>query len=359
MLYQLKDGRWIVQWRDKTKKSGYSRKYFGRGIEGERAAVEYEKSLGIREYTKRPVETKSPTFGELVDAYCLAKLARTEKSTQDNLKYKINGVYLPEFDTVKANSMNPARIDRFVKKRLNAGKKRTTIHRELSDIRAILNWAAAPERQHILVNPMAGYKLPERDDAIIYPATEEEINKILDKAAGHVQRAILTSYYSGLRPGMAELTYLQWSSIDWDRKTVTITSAKKRGPRIRVVPIHEEFWECLCQWYEEDIAWKNEFKAESVPEYIVHYRGQPVKRIIKAFNRAKTAAGIKRRLPPYAFRHTFATAILEDGGDLKTLSQMIGHSRTETTMKHYQHISKELSEKTIGKLPGLNRNLDK
>jgi len=50
---------------------------------------------------------------------------------------------------------------------------------------------------------------------------------------------------------------------------------------------------------------------------------------------AKKRAGINRRLRIYDFRHSFATTVLGQEADLKSTSEILGHSRPETTMKHY------------------------
>jgi len=86
----------------------------------------------------------------------------------------------------------------------------------------------------------------------------------------------------------------------------------------------------------------------------ITYRDRPVKRIKKAFNAAKKRAGINRRLRIYDFRHSFATTVLGEEGDLKSASEIMGHSRTETTMQIYQHTNTKLHRKTINKLPEIN-----
>lgn len=94
-------------------------------------------------------------------------------------------------------------------------------------------------------------------------------------------------------------------------------------------------------------------KDKKTPE-IITYRDQPVKRIKKAFYAAKKRAGITRRLRIYDFRHSFATTVLGEEGDLKSASEIMGHSRTETTMQIYQHTNTKLHRRTINKFPELN-----
>jgi integrase len=96
----------------------------------------------------------------------------------------------PDARQQKAIQNTPDVIDQYVKTRLATGRelqngtvrypKRTTIHLELSDISAILNWAV--ERRYITHNPIAKYKKPKRDDEVIQPPTHSEISALMAAA---------------------------------------------------------------------------------------------------------------------------------------------------------------------------------
>ena len=92
---------------------------------------------------------------------------------------------------------------------------------------------------------------------------------------------------------------------------------------------------------------------EHVKRFLITWRGKPVKRIVGAFKRAKLKAKIdpNRKLSPYAFRRAFVTAALNAGGDLKGVSEMAGHSRTETTTRIYQHTNINLHRGIVENLP--------
>ena len=128
------------------------------------------------------------------------------------------------------------------------------------------------------------------------------------------------------------------------RRVITVLSAKKGGPPYRMVPIHKELLASLRKWYDED------GKKEGP---VVHYLGKPIATIKTSFCKAKKEAGITRKLPPYAFRHAFATYVLGEGGDLKSTSEILGHSRPDTTTRIYHHTNLTLHRKAIDKLPTL------
>ncbi|MDP2645491.1 MAG: hypothetical protein Q8P24_11160 [Desulfobacterales bacterium] len=108
---------------------------------------------------------------------------------------------------------------------------RSTVHRELSIITAILNWSVT--RKYLAVNPLAGYKKPRRDDAVILPPSIEEVRQILAVAPPHLVRALTVCYYTGLRPGLANCSGC--GSTTWILTEGLVLS----GPPIRTAPWRE------------------------------------------------------------------------------------------------------------------------
>lgn len=340
-VHQLKDGRWIVAYRSGNK---YLREYFGRGIEAEKKARERNGELNLNEYHRsaEPPKPLSPTFNQLAEAYITSRSIHMQESTITALGYKLSAVILPAIGTTEAANITHRQIDKYVQSRLSAGKSKSTVHRELSDIVAILNWSV--KRGLLLRNPLSGYQKPKRDDEIIIPPSPEEARKIMAHAADHLVRALNICYYTGLRPGASELLGIKWSDIDWDRKSILIRSAKKGGIRSRNVPLHESFLEQLKKWHSLD-GHENE---------IIQYHGQPVASLKKSFASAKRRAGITRRLPLYSFRHAFASIVLANSADLKATSEILGHSRPDTTLRIYQHTNPEMHRSVVDLLPGLD-----
>ena len=339
-VHQLKDGRWIVQYRDGA---NYKREYFGRGLEAETKARARNDELAPRPYKKRTQPKKSPLFEDLANAYLIASRATTEDSTREILQYKLSCTILPELGSLYASRITHYRMDQYVARRLDAGRKKSTIHREITDIQAILNWAAGPDRGYIEINPLAGYKKPPLDDEIIQPVTHAEITRILTRAVEHLIKALIISYYTGLRPGK-ELFGLKWTDMDWDQEMILIRSARKKGPPFRFVPVHRDFLGHLKAWYKND-------GQQDV--HIIRYNGKPIKSIKRSFAHAKKKAGITRRLRPYDFRHAFATWVLGEGADLKSTSEILGHSSTKITTRVYQHTNMAMRREVINKLPVL------
>ena len=282
---QKTDGRWAVVHYVEGRQRW---KYFGRGAEAEKAAREYDAELKgsgqVRQYRKRS-KSFGPTITELSESYLKSKSATLPPVSIRNTTYKFASIILPELGHLKAMKLTPERLDKYISTRSKAVKM-TTIHRELSDIQAVLNWAT--KRRLIPSNPVHGYEKPKRDDEIIRPPSEAEIKAILINAPDHLRRALTISYYTGLRPGNAELFKLTWNDIDIESGFIYIESAKKGGIRQRSIPLHPSFKALLERWQ----------KADPGKKYLIRYNGKPIRSIKTTWRNTKLKAGIKRRLRP-------------------------------------------------------------
>lgn len=370
----LKDGREYCQYYIERK---LKREYFGRGLAARKAAQDRDAELkeqgAIRDYSHSLPIQSGVTFEELATAYMDIK-SKTDltPSSWAATTYKLASVIIPEIGHLQAARLTHGRLDEYVKKRLTtqmttaigpksnpvikklctpAGEprypSRSTINRELCDIQAIMNWAV--EKQYLIANPVLGHKKPKLDNAVLKPPTAKETIAILNECVPHLIRALKISYFTGLRPGAEELFRLTWADVDIENKSIFIVSAKKKGLPYRTVPIHDELLDDLIRWKKDD---------RNIPsQHIINFQGRPVKSVKLAFRAAKRRAGITRRLRLYDFRHAFATTLLSGGSNLKTVSEILGHSRPDTTIRVYQHTNLEQKREEINKLPGLKTNL--
>jgi len=365
-VHTRKDGQVFVKYYIKSAhgRRKEKREYFGSGFKAEAKAYKRNDELksggNIAQYEKQNQSAALPLFKDLVDEYLKSKVNDLPETSIKNLWYKLRSCILPELGHIDASRITNHRLDLYVKKRLKTpvikrmGRKivkktavknndgsirtisKTTVHRELSDIIAILNWSVA--RGHIPKNPAAGYKKPKRDDVIIRPPGAGEIKAIIKNAAPHLKRALLINYYTGLRPGNAELYHMKWHDIDWHGNTILVISALKGGPVKRSVAIHPALLKFLKKWFKQD---------ENQPHpYIIHWQGRAVKSIKTSFKTAKKKAGIKRRIRLYDFRHAAITQMILHG-DLKAASQIAGHSSVEMTIRQYEHITSQIKRETV------------
>jgi integrase len=339
---QLPDGRWIAyyQQRGDDGRARVRKEYFGRGPAGEARAYARHKELGLAK--RRPAAAASgPTFLELAIAYHAR--SGPNKNSKKQLWIRLEAHLIPAFGTMAAIQIRAADVKAYISKREADGVQAATIARELTDLKAIMNWSVVQDPPLLPHNPIAHVKKPRTRTAIARPPTEAEAVRILDQALPHVQRAILLGWFLGVRP-QGELLRLRWSAVSWETGRILVMSAHKGGPEARSIPIHAELLPRLEQWYKDD--------GKKDSGRIVHYYGKPVKSIGVAWRAAVKAAKIGRRVRPYDLRHHFVTQAIEEGADLKTLSEIVGSS-PQTLIKFYQHVTSRQHEKTVSLITGL------
>ncbi|MBO5602186.1 MAG: site-specific tyrosine recombinase XerD [Prevotella sp.] len=183
----------------------------------------------------------------------------------------------------------------------------------------------------LLESPQLGDHLPE-------VLSVEEIDMIesaidLSKWEGHRNRAIIEVLFScGLR--VSELTNLKLSNLYLDEEYVRVEG---KGRKERLVPISQKAIKELGYWFE-DRRLMNIKKGEE--DYVfLNRRGAHLTRtmILIMVKKYAEEAGIKKTISPHTFRHSFATALLEGGADLRVIQAMLGHESIGTT-EIYTHI---------------------
>jgi integrase len=341
-VHRKKDGRWVVKIYDADKDSKYRWEYYGRGPTAEAKARERDRELDFKRTKPRLKEEQGPSFFELAEDYLVQR--NFNANSEKQCKIRLASIIVPTLGDKTALLLSHDDLDRYIATRRKTVKM-STIRRELTDIKAILNWAAKRRPPLLPFNPVRDFQLPPADDAVIPPPTQQEVGAILAHANERLVRAIKLAYFTGLRPGKVEMLSLRWDSVLWDTGVIRITSADKGGPKLREVPIHPDFEKELKAWRDSD---NNPYGP------IIHQNGRPVKCLHVAWAFAKKNAGIpaRRRLRLYDLRHWYATTAIESGCDYKTLSEIMGSS-PETLRKHYQHVSSAARISLVNRMPDL------
>jgi len=177
--------------------------------------------------------------------------------------------------------------------------------------------------------PQEKLDAPKRLLALPTVLSASEILDILRQIENTKHRAIVSLLYGGgLRIG--ELLSLRVANIDFDRMEITIHMGK--GNKWRTVALGEKLAQLIENYILEYSPKDLLFYGEQGREYTA----TSVRSIIK---RAVQKSGIKKRVTPHTFRHSYATHLLEQGVDLRYVQLLLGHSRPETT-QIYTHVTK-------------------
>lgn len=195
----------------------------------------------------------------------------------------------------------------------------------------ILDGYIEDDPTELLEWPKIGEHLPE-------VLSVEEVDRLeqacdLSKWEGQRNRTIIEVLFScGLR--VSELINLRLSDLFLTEKFIRVMG---KGKKERLVPISESAVKELQYWFMD----RNLMKIKPGEENFVflNRRGGHLTRmmIFTIVRRLAEAAGIEKTISPHTLRHSFATALLEGGANLRAIQDMLGHERISTT-QIYTHI---------------------
>ncbi len=193
----------------------------------------------------------------------------------------------------------------------------------------------------LLEGPKLGRKLP---DTLSY----HEIVTLLEAIdhstpEGQRNRAILEVLYSsGLR--VSELINLRMTNVYDDIGFLRVTG---KGDKERLVPVGKDALKYL-RIYREDV--RRHLKVVPGHENFVflNRRGKQLTRVMifTIIKDLAKKAGIKKKISPHTFRHSFATHLLEGGADLRVVQELLGHESITTT-EIYTHLDRDYLHQVI------------
>ena len=183
----------------------------------------------------------------------------------------------------------------------------------------------------LLESPVLGEHLPEVLSAAEVDMLEGAID--LSKWEGQRNRTIIEVLFScGLR--VSELVNLKLSDLFLTEQYIRVLG---KGSKERLVPISPRAIKELDYWFMDRSAMK--IKPGEEDYVFLNRRGAHLTRVMILIMIKETAqaAGIQKTISPHTLRHSFATALLEGGADLRAIQAMLGHESIGTT-EIYTHI---------------------
>ena len=187
----------------------------------------------------------------------------------------------------------------------------------------------------LIESPKIGRKLP---DTLALEEIDNLIQAIdLSSNEGERNRAILETLYScGLR--VSELVTLKISDLYFEEGVIKITG---KGNKQRFVPIANLAQKYILM-YKERIRAHQIIKKGAEDTLFLNRRGGQLTRamIFTIIKRLAVEIGLKKTISPHTFRHSFATHLLENGADLRSIQLLLGHESITTT-EIYLHLDRK------------------
>ena len=340
-IYLRKDGRWEARIALGT--ADGKRKY--RSVYGKtREEAEYKLMIARQEQAESFTVTEM-TVRELTAEWLHHAKLRLKESTIANYRMKTEKHLLPAFGDMQCCELTCRKVYDFIEKKLSEGLSPRYVSDMIVLMKSIYRYAS---REYHIRNVLDGIILPKSQKSepeLLSPEQQKQLKAHLSANPSHTALGIALAMHTGIRIG--ELCALQWEDIDLEKRILTVRktmqriqtpngekrtklviTAPKSSKSIREIPIPA----CMMPMLREYAG-----KAE---EYVLSGSMKPVEPRTMQYRFAKILSDTG--LPSVHFhslRHAFASGCIALGFDVKTLSEILGHSSVELTLNRYVHSS--------------------
>jgi integrase/recombinase XerC len=226
---------------------------------------------------------------------------------------------------------------------------KSTIARKLATLRSFYKFLV--KRNHISSNPVMAVRTPRQEKRLPRFLEYEQVRRLLetppmDSWLGARDRAIMETLYStGIR--VSELVALNMDDVDFLGEVVHI---RGKGKKERIAPIGSSALQVI-QYYMEfrnKRAQSNSNFDSRVLFVNKHGRRLSTRSVRRKMDKYLKMAGLDPAISPHTLRHSFATHMLNNGADLRSVQELLGHQSLSTTQV-YTHL-------TTGKLKEVYEN---
>lgn len=231
---------------------------------------------------------------------------------------------------------------------------RRTIARKLSSLRAFYKYLT--RMGWIESNPMNLVQYSVKENVLPDFFYEDELNQLLDAVAQStssqqpLQRAVLeTLYATGMR--VSELSNLALDQVEFDWGIIRVIG---KGDKERIVPLGDIASEALQTYIH---GMRQETNIQQLPNVFVSVTGKVLSptTIRKLLDTIVEESGLNLSIHPHKLRHSLATHLLNNGADLRSVQELLGHEDLSST-QIYTHVTKDkLRQQYLNVFPRANR----
>ena len=249
----------------------------------------------------------------------------------------------------KTGELKDKDIKEFISTFKNKGYEKSTVSRKISSLTHFFNFLL--DEKEIEINPLSNFEIPKQTKKLPIILSNNHIDKILeftrqDQSATGIRLYTMIEilYATGIR--ISELVEMKLSSIYEDKNFLLVSG---KGNKERLVPISKNTRETLDKYLTIRSHFisgkiKSIWLFPSKQSSVGHITRQRFNQLLNELN-LRADLGIKS-ISPHKLRHAFATHLLENGMDLRSLQQILGHADISTT-QIYTHVLKERLKEII------------
>jgi integrase/recombinase XerC len=222
---------------------------------------------------------------------------------------------------------------------VNSNISNRSINRKVSSLKSFYKFLIKTDT--IKSSPLKAHSPLKQSKKIQVPFSQEEINSLLDSDfftndyKGVLQKSIIAFFYfTGVR--RIELINIKESDISLESSTIKVMGKRSKE---RIIPILPKLKKSLEDYREI----KSKFKGNTSPEYLfISKNGKQLseKFVYRTVNEYFKLVSPKIKKAPHVLRHSFATHLINEGADINSVKELLGHSSLSATQV-YSHTSME------------------
>lgn len=368
-IHKRKDGRWEGRYKKGRKPDGsimygsiYAKSY---------REVKTKLSEIAKEMPEHNISRSSEkTFGDILELWMENNRIRLKGGTINKYRNLIDAHIMPELGSVKLNNITSTVVNNFLTQKLQKGRIDKTGGLSASYVRSIMlivnsaiKFAVAEQMCLPLKTPIMKPSNFKTEITVLSVDEQKRLETHLRSDLDPTKAGIYISLHTGLRIG--EICALAWDDVDFKNRIIKIrhtvarvrdserekeTATKliidtpKTPSSTRDIPISSDLLPILEEIHNfSSSAYVISETAEFISPRTYEYR----------YHRLLDESGIAS-VNYHALRHTFATRCIEAGVDVKSLSEILGHSNVGITLNTYVHSSMELKRSQLEKLSSIS-----
>lgn len=342
-IYKRKDGRWEGRYKKGRKQNGQLKYGYVYG----QTYTDVKYRLYTYKLKYRTIIQLQGESGFSYEDWAFTWLSQQQTviktSTYTTYLYKLKKYIFPSIGNCQLNELTDQCVQSLVEEWLQSGLKPSTIHVLYQLVKKTLK--DATEQHHLRQTPCIRIRLPKKKQARAQALTKKEQRTMENHAKSlplHKGLPVLLALNTGLRIG--EIAALRWSDIDLNQrmihvsqtfqrvslacgtqKTQLLMDSSKTESSNRIIPISARLYKYLKKWQKKAPGRYvcSNSTVPSEPRLLTYY-----------FHKIRRKCGIEH-IHFHQLRHTFATRCIESTSDIVSISRLLGHTSTKTTLDIY------------------------
>lgn len=302
-----------------------------------------EKLMIGKEIESRYLSGRSVSVKKVYEEWLNAVVNRVKESSFANYKLKFEKHILPEFGKMSCSKLSAGVINAFINRKLADGLSAGYVRDIIIVFKTMLKYAQEEYRFDLSLKNITLPKIEKRQENKLDEPEQRLLVEYLKRNMNLTSFGILISLFMGLRIG--ELCGLRWSDIDFNNKTLRINrtvqriaiaegskktkviiSSPKSSTSRRAITIPDFLMEYFEKFKADKDCYILSGSVKVTEPRVMQYRYKKIMALAKVSYRNY-----------HQLRHTFATNCMQNGFDIKTLSNVLGHSNVNLTLSRYIH----------------------